>query len=78
LPSILSFLASRIYHHFNGGQCRLGQDALREIRDGLNQCRVLGSERFKDEIERALQRRVRPGKAGRPKKRVDVVEAGKQ
>ena len=39
-----------------------------EIRDSLNQCRVLGSEIFKDQIEHVLARRVRPGKAGRPRK----------
>ncbi len=43
---------------------------LQAIRDYLNQCRVLGSERFKDEIEQQLKRRVRPGKAGRPKKQL--------
>lgn len=42
-----------------------------DIRSALNQCRLCGSERFKDEIESTLQRRVRPGKAGRPKKLVD-------
>lgn len=40
---------------------------LQEIRESVNQCRVLGSERFKDDIEAVLSRRVRPGKAGRPK-----------
>jgi putative transposase len=44
---------------------------LQEIRESLNQCRVLGSERFKDEIEAVLSRRVRPGKAGRPKTKVE-------
>jgi len=32
--------------------------------DSLNQCRALGSERFKDEIEAALRRKIRAGKAG--------------
>ena len=44
---------------------------LQEIRESVNRCRVLGSERFKDEIEAALLRRVRPGKAGRPKRKVE-------
>jgi len=44
---------------------------LQEIRNSLNQCRVLGSERFKDEIEAALSRRVRPAKAGRPRTKVE-------
>lgn len=43
-------------------------DDLRSIRETLNQCGVLGSERFKDDIERRLARRVRPGQPGRPKK----------
>lgn len=42
--------------------------SIQAIRDSLNQFRVYGSERFKDEIEFALSCRVRPGKAGRPKK----------
>lgn len=50
-------------------QDRLSRDTLTEIRDSLNQCRVLGRERFKDEIEAVLKRRVRPGKAGRPRKK---------
>ena len=44
---------------------------LQEIRESVNQCRVLGGERFKDEIEAALSRRVRPAKAGRPKAKVE-------
>lgn len=42
------------------------------IRSTTNQCLVLGSERFKDEIEQALSRRVRHAKAGRPKKEIAV------
>lgn len=45
--------------------------SLAAIRDSLNQCRVYGSDRFKDQIEFALSRRVRPGKAGRPRKQKD-------
>lgn len=56
--------------------CRLLRDhldpaRLQEIRESLNQCRVLGSERFKDQIEAILSRRVRPGKAGRPKTKLE-------
>lgn len=47
---------------------QIDSDQIHGIRDSLNQCRVLGSERFKDEIERQLKRRVRPGKPGRPTK----------
>jgi putative transposase len=42
------------------------------IRATTNQCLVLGSERFKDEIEQALSRSVRHGKVGRPKKEIAV------
>ena len=44
------------------------EHSLLAIRESLNQCRVLGSETFKDQIEHALSRRVRPGMPGRPKK----------
>jgi len=44
---------------------------LAQLRRDLWECRPFGSERFKDEIEAALGRRVRPGKAGRPKLRED-------
>ncbi len=44
------------------------EHSLSVIRESLNQCRVLGSEIFKDQIEHELKRRVRPGKPGRPKK----------
>jgi putative transposase len=43
--------------------------ALEEIRQALQQCHVLGSDCFKDALERTLQRRVRPGSPGRPRKR---------
>ena len=43
-------------------------DHLRQIRTSTNQCLAYGSERFKEEIEVQLRRRVRPGLVGRPKK----------
>jgi len=46
-------------HHLDDKQ-------LHEIREAVNQELVLGNGRFKDEIEQVLQRRVRPGKPGRP------------
>ena len=46
----------------------LRQSLLQEIRTTGHQSRVLGTEAFKDTIEAALARRVRPGKAGRPRK----------
>ena len=42
--------------------------SLSAIRESLAQCGVLGSEAFKDQVEYALARRLRPGKAGRPRK----------
>jgi putative transposase len=52
-------------------QFRHGIDAgrLRDIRESVQRCGVLGTERFKDQLEAALSRRVRPGKPGRPRKR---------
>jgi len=49
-------------------QCyrELFRNALHSIRQSLNSCLVLGNERFMDEIEIQLKRKVRPGKAGRP------------
>ena len=49
-------------------QHHLDENVLQEIRATLHQGRVLGTERFKDAIEVALTRRVRPGKPGRPRK----------
>jgi putative transposase len=42
-------------------------DALHAIRKTVNGEFVLGNDRFKDEIEHQLARRVRPGKRGRPR-----------
>ncbi len=39
-----------------------------EIRHAVNGNYVLGNERFKEEISKALGRRVTPGKSGRPRK----------
>lgn len=44
------------------------EDDLRMIRSEANRSGVLGGERFKDGIEATLDRRVRPGKAGRPRR----------
>jgi putative transposase len=45
---------------------------LAEIRETVQRSGVLGTERFKDELEAALSRPVRPGKPGRPRKRPEV------
>lgn len=56
--------------------------SLTALRTSLNQELVTGSDRFKGEIEAMLSRRVRPGKRGRPAKRVEgcisVEEADEQ
>ena len=44
----------------------IDSDLMHNIRQSLNSCLVLGNERFKDEIEAQLLRKVRPGKSGRP------------
>jgi putative transposase len=49
-------------------------DALEEIHLALQQCRVLGSDRFKDALERTLKRRVRPGSPGRPRKQSRALQ----
>jgi hypothetical protein len=51
----------------------LDAEVLGEIHDNLNRCRALGSERFKNAIEAALHRKVRPGKAGRPRKKTNIT-----
>jgi len=47
----------------------LGVEMMYEIRQSLNSCLVLGNERFKDQIEAQLERKVRHGKVGRPSKK---------
>lgn len=49
-------------------RAQLDPSAISTIREAANRCSVVGTERFKDRIEQALSRRVRNGKAGRPKK----------
>jgi putative transposase len=57
-------------HTAYGALCQeqLHASLLREIRAAIHPGRVLGTERFKEAIEIVLARRVRPGKAGRPRK----------
>jgi putative transposase len=44
------------------------ETGLQEIREMVNRGSPLGSERFKDEIEAALERAARPPRRGRPRK----------
>ncbi|MDH4254762.1 MAG: hypothetical protein OEX13_09585, partial [Gammaproteobacteria bacterium] len=46
----------------------IAPELLTLVRDTTNACRVLGNERFKDQIESTLGRSVRPGKPGPPAK----------
>jgi putative transposase len=41
---------------------------LHEIRETTNQCRVLGNDRFREQIEATLQIKATPRKRGRPRK----------
>jgi len=45
----------------------IDQRELQEIRETANRGWPLGSEQFKDQVEMALRRTVRPGKQGRPR-----------
>ena len=56
----------------------LEEEALSEIRKALNQCLVLGSERFKGEIEQALGRRIGVQKPGRRKGERQAGMGGEQ
>jgi len=47
--------------------CQLDSDIVNQIRDTLKEELVLGSDYFKEEVEKVLQRSVRRGKVGRPK-----------
>lgn len=44
----------------------IAAEVVEEIRNSTNGNYVLGNERFKDEVAAILERRVRPGRAGRP------------
>jgi len=47
---------------------QLDSQALSELRQAVNQGLVTGSDRFTEEVEAMLERRVRPAKRGRPPK----------
>lgn len=50
-------------------RCHIDKDGLHEIRHALNQELVLGTERFKNEVQTMVKRPVRTGWPGRPKKK---------
>lgn len=51
---------------------QLDPETLTELRSALNRELVTGGDRFKAEIETALNRRVQPGQRGRPRKQADT------
>ena len=57
-------------------ELRLGEDDAAAIRRATYSGRVVGGEGFVAELEGRLQRRIAPGKAGRPKKEVAGRAAG--
>ena len=56
----------------------LDEKELADIRDTVNRGWPLGGDRFKDEIERALQLAARPPKRGRPSRKSDLMSVAKQ
>ncbi len=54
----------------------LGEATLKIIRESLNQEVVLGNDRFREYIEKALARRARPGRRGRPSKQSQKPSRG--
>jgi hypothetical protein len=52
-------------------QSALESEVIDDIRRNLNQSRAYATDRFKDQVEAALRRRIRPGKGGWPKKPMD-------
>lgn len=54
---------------------RLDSDMLQEIRESTNQCRVLGTERFRKEIEQVLKIKTTPERRGRKRKETDLILA---
>jgi len=54
-------------HHYRGlFQAHMDPERIDEIRNATNGNYALGNDRFKAEIERALNRRATPGRCGRP------------
>jgi len=52
----------------------IAPELLELVRNTTNACRVLGTDKFKDQVETMLGRSVRPGKSGdRPSIAIDGV-----
>ncbi|MBT8137407.1 MAG: transposase [Gammaproteobacteria bacterium] len=67
--SLATNLESRFEAYRNLFADEFDPELLTYIRDTTNACRVMGNNRFKDQIEAMLGRSVRPAKMGRPGKR---------
>jgi len=59
---------TRQYHYRDLFRYQLDTDMVDEIRAATNGNFALGSERFKEQVSAALNRRVVPGQSGRPRK----------
>jgi putative transposase len=57
---------------------QLDDEKLTDIRASLNKGLAVGAERFKDQVETAVARSVRPGQAGRKKERTAGGVNGEQ
>ena len=53
-------------------RAHVDDELIKDIRVAVNKGLALGGERFKEEIERLTNRRVRSAKMGRPKLRSEV------
>jgi putative transposase len=69
-PSMRLAVYRELFRH------QVDDEALQEIRTALNQEVVLGTERFREQIEKTLSRRARPGSRGRPRKQIVEVDTG--
>lgn len=67
-PSMRLAVYRELFRH------QVDDEALREIRTALNQEVVLGTERFREQIENTLSRRTRPGSRGRPRKQIIGID----
>jgi putative transposase len=53
----------------------LGESVVNEIRDATNKAWVLGGDRFKEKIQRQLERRVEPARRGGDRKSQRYLDA---
>ncbi len=60
--------ATRFARYRRLAESGIRPEAIDAIRRTTESCRVFGNDRFRDEIEAMLQRSVRPGDPGRPRK----------